>query len=110
MFCGVSIRLQVSQKLPFQVEASARAKLCPHFRSVMGLLIGKVGGLSNAFKRRTWLDRGISCIRYPKEALLTKDPSALNTDAARKVQFRAVGADGGARGPAWKQIEEGGRA
>jgi HEAT repeat protein len=31
-------------------------------------------------------------------------------EAARKVQLRAEGADGGARGPAWKQIQEGGRA
>ena len=31
-------------------------------------------------------------------------------DAARKLQLRADGADGGARGPVWKQMQEGGRA
>ena len=96
MVRGVRIRLQVCHKLPIQVEATGwlgtppvRAKLSPRFGSAMGLLIGEVGGPSDAFfKGRTWLDRGM---RYPEEALLTKDPSALlNADDPVASEQEAV--------------------
>ena len=66
---GGSIRLQVSQKLPIQVEASGwsgdipprRAKLSPRFASAMGLLVGQSGDAF--FTGRQWLERGN---RYPE--------------------------------------------
>jgi len=69
---GVAIRLQVSQKLPIQVEASGwlgtnppvRAKLSARFGSAMGLLVGESGDAF--FAGRTWLNRGV---RYPEVEL-----------------------------------------
>ena len=66
---GVSIRLQVSQKMPIQVEAAGwsgacepvRAKLSARFGSAMGLLIEQSGDAF--FKGRAWLLRGQ---RYPE--------------------------------------------
>ena len=62
---GVTIRLQVSQKLPIQVEASGwsgrvppmRAKLSARFGSAMGMLMERPGDAF--FKGRAWLDRGL---------------------------------------------------
>jgi hypothetical protein len=74
---GVQIRLQVSQKLPIQVEAVGwlganqplRAKLSPRFGSAMGLLIGQSGDAF--FTAREWMERGM---RYPEVDLDPDDP------------------------------------
>ena len=74
---GVTIRLQVSQKLPIQVEAigwsganpPSRAKLSARFSDAMGTLIGQSGDAF--FAGRQWLDRGI---RYPELEIDDEDP------------------------------------
>lgn len=66
---GVLIRLQVSQRLPIQVEAAGvgglssplRGKLSPRFAGAMSLLIEQ-GEPDAFFAGRAWLERGL---RYP---------------------------------------------
>ena len=74
---GVSIRLQVSQKLPIQVEASGwlgsppvRAKLSTRFAGAMGLLVERSGD-SAFFEGRRWIERGL---RYPEVELDPEQP------------------------------------
>lgn len=81
---GVTIRLQVSQSMPIQVEATGwmgaapvRAKLSSRFGSAMGLLIGESGDAF--FAGRAWLDRGV---RYPEPVVLApSDPLASERQA-----------------------------
>ena len=81
---GVLIRLQVSQRLPIQVEAAGvaglsppqRAKLSPRFAGAMSLLIAQ-GDADVFFKGRSWLERGL---RYPDEQ--EGDDDADGADAA----------------------------
>ena len=55
-----------------------------------------------------------ACLGFGAEVIMTSPHHASGTDrleeVARKLQLRADGADGGARGPVWKQMQEGGRA
>ena len=83
---GVLIRLQVSQRLPIQVEAAGvaglsppqRAKLSPRFAGAMSLLIAQ-GDADVFFKGRSWLERGL---RYPDEQ--EGDDDADGADAAER--------------------------
>ena len=83
---GVLIRLQVSQRLPIQVEAAGvaglsppqRAKLSPRFAGAMSLLIAQ-GDADIFFKGRSWLERGL---RYPDEQ--EGDDDADGADAAER--------------------------
>jgi len=77
---GVSIRLQVSQKLPIQVEAAGwlgvdppvRAKLSARFAGAMGRLLEASGDGGGAFfAERRWLERGM---RYPDVEPDADDP------------------------------------
>ena len=96
---GVRIRLQVSQKLPIQVEAAGwsglvppmRAKLSARFGSAMGLLIGQSGDAF--FAGRAWLDRGL---RYPDSHDDGAEAHADGGDAASGAACsgRAPGAGG----------------
>jgi hypothetical protein len=88
---GVSIRLQVSQKMPIQIEAAGwsgacepmRAKLSARFGSAMGLLIEQSGDAF--FKGRAWLPRGL---RYPE---LDDDAEASSNDLF-EAERRAIAA------------------
>jgi len=98
---GVTIRLQVSQKLPIQVEASGwsgdvppvRAKLSARFGNAMGLLMGQSDD-SAFFQGRVWLERGL---RYPEcleEAgdLLPQEGGGTTTGAATELERNAIAA------------------
>jgi hypothetical protein len=89
---GVAIRLQMSQKLPIQVEASGwsgaypplRAKLPARFGSAMALLIEQSG--DSFFKGRAWLPRGL---RYPE---LDESDADAGADGPATPEQRAIAA------------------
>mmetsp|Transcript_26149 Transcript_26149/g.87120 ORF Transcript_26149/g.87120 Transcript_26149/m.87120 type:complete len:469 (+) Transcript_26149:128-1534(+) len=89
---GVAVRLQVSQKIPIQVEAAGwsgnwppvRAKLSARFGSAMALLIDQSGDAF--FRGRAWLPRGL---RYPE---LDSSLGASATDGPGESERRAIGA------------------
>ena len=89
---GVTIRLQLSQRLPIQIEASGwsgacppvRAKLSARFGSAMALLVEQSS--DKFFQGRAWLDRGP---RYP-DVFDDESEDAAPTLSAADVEQRAI--------------------